>query len=133
MYKSQRYKDPGFDKKTVKYLQAMKLLSFNVLDMEEKEVHPKDKVWMKASVQTARSLRYSWKCSQKPGKKNATCNWYTSGRSLNDDEDFSQEKHAHLQTLGPYFSGESIIQFIDSPERLACLNWRKTISVTTAQ
>ena len=63
-------------------------------------------------------------------KEVATCNWHTSGRSLINDDDFSQEIHAQLQTLGPYFSAESIIQFIDSLERLACLNWKKTISVT---
>ena len=69
MDKSQQYKDPAFDKKTVEYLQAMKLLCFNVLDMEEKKAHPKDKVWMKASIQAAHSLGYSQKGSQKPGKK----------------------------------------------------------------
>jgi hypothetical protein len=52
---------------------------------------------------------------------------------LIDDEDFAQEIHAHLQTLGPYFSAESIVQFIGTPEMLARLKWKKTIPVTTAQ
>jgi hypothetical protein len=67
--KSQQYKDPAFDKKTVECLQAMKLLCFNVLDMEEKKAHPNDKVWTKAAIQTACSLGYCQKGSQKPGKK----------------------------------------------------------------
>jgi hypothetical protein len=118
----------------------MKLLCFNVLDMEEMKTNPKDKVWTKAAIQTAHSLGYSKKGSQKPGKKKSehlhqwlclfiknceeisTCNWDTSGRSLIDDKDFAQEIHAHLQTLGPYFSAESIVWFIDTPEMLACLN-----------
>ena len=61
------------------------------------------------------------------------CNWDTSGRSLIDDEDFAQEIHAHLQTFGPYFSAESIVQFVDTPEMLARLNRKKTISAVTAQ
>ena len=62
-----------------------------------------------------------------------TCNWSTSGRSLIDDEDFAQEIHAHLQTLGPYVSAEAIVRFIDNPEMLARLHRKKTISLTTAQ
>jgi hypothetical protein len=50
-----------------------------------------------------------------------------------DDDDFSQEIHAHLQTLGPYFLAESIVQFIDTPEMLAHINWKTTMSITTVQ
>jgi len=66
--KSQRYKDPALDKKTIERLQAMKLLCFNVLDLDEKKAHPNDKVWTKASIQTAHSLGYSRSDSQNPGK-----------------------------------------------------------------
>jgi len=149
--KSRWYKDPTFDKKTVERLHAMKLLCFNILDMEEKKAHPNDKVWTMAAIQTACSLGYHQKGSQKPGKKKSehlcrwlrlfiedreevpTCNWDTLGRSLIDDDDFAQEIHAYLQTLGPYFSTESIVQFIDTPEMLAWLSQKKTISVAVAQ
>ena len=50
-----------------------------------------------------------------------------------DDEDFAQEIHAHLQTLGPYVAAEAIIRFIDTPEMLERLHQKKTISLTTAQ
>jgi len=66
--KSQWYKDPAFDKKAIECLQAMKLLCFNVLDLDEKKAHPNDKVWTKVSIQTARSLGYSRSDSQNPGK-----------------------------------------------------------------
>jgi hypothetical protein len=52
---------------------------------------------------------------------------------LIDDEDFSQEIHAHLQTLGPYLSAEAIVRFLDTPEMLERLHRKKTISLTTAQ
>ena len=61
------------------------------------------------------------------------CNWDTSSRSLIDNEDFAQEIHVHLQALGPHFFAESIVQFVDTPEMLACLNWKTTISAVTAQ
>jgi hypothetical protein len=55
------YRDPAFDKKTVKHLQAMKLLCFNILDMEETKTNPKEKVWTKMAIQTTHSLGYSKK------------------------------------------------------------------------
>ena len=151
--KRQAYKDPGFDNKTIKRLEAMRLLCFNVLELERNKA-PGEKSrgnWTKASVTTARSLGYSNKNSQKPGAKKAknirkflrlfiddreevpTCNWTTSGRSLIDDEDFAQEIHAHLQTLGKYVSAEAIVRFLDTPEMLERLHRKKTISLTTAQ
>jgi hypothetical protein len=68
--KQLRYKDPAFDKKTVERLQAMKLFCFNLLDMEGEKANPKEKIWTRASIQTARSLGYCKNGSQKPGKKN---------------------------------------------------------------
>ena len=151
--KQQSYKDPGFNNKTIKRLEAMKLLCFNVLELERKKA-PGQKsrgIWTAASVTTARSLGYSKKNSLKPGLKKAkdlrrwlrmfiddheevpTCNWSTSGRSLIDDEDFAQEIHAHLQTLGPYVSAEAIVRLLDTPDMLARLHRKKTISLTTAQ
>jgi hypothetical protein len=64
-------------------------------------------------------------------KEVPTCNWDTSGWSLIDNEDVAQEIHMYLQTLGPYSLAELIVWFIDTPEMLACLNWKKTISITT--
>jgi hypothetical protein len=111
--KRQTYKDPGFDKKTIKSLEAMKLLCFNVLELERKkapgETSRSRGIWTEASVTTARSLGHSKKGSKNPGKKKSkelrrwlrlfiddrkevpTSNWSTSGRSLIDDEDFAQE------------------------------------------
>lgn len=151
--KRQKYKDPSFDPKTIKCLEAMRLLCFNVLELKKSEA-PGEKsrgIWTKASVTTARSLGHSTENSIKPGKKKAkelrkwlrlfiedreevpSCNWSTSGRSLIDDEDFAQEIHAHLQTLGPYVAAEAIVQFINTPEMLERLHRKKTISLTTAQ
>ena len=63
-----------------------------------------------------------------------TCHWKTSGRSLINDEDFSQEIHAHLQSLKPSeVRVEAIVRFLDTPEMLARLKRKKTISVETAQ
>ena len=107
----------------------MKLFCFNLIEMETNKSDLKSRIWTKASVLTARSLGYSKEGSQKPGKKKAeqvcrwlrlfiedceefpTCNynWQTLGRSLIDDEDFAQEIHAHLQSLGPYVSVEAIV------------------------
>ncbi|KAJ3508503.1 hypothetical protein NLJ89_g5715 [Agrocybe chaxingu] len=149
--KRQRYSDPPFDKKTIKRLEQMKLLCFNVLDMEREKKLGERGIWTRASVQTARSLGNMKKGSRKPGEKKAkdlrrwlrlfiddreevpTCNWSTSGRSLIDDEDFAQEIHAHLQSLGPYVSTEAIVRFLDTPEMLQRLHRKKTISLTTAQ
>jgi hypothetical protein len=39
------------------------------MDMEEMITNPKEKVWTKAAIQTAHSLGYSKKGSQKPGRK----------------------------------------------------------------
>ena len=71
--KRQNYKDPSFDPKTIKRLEAMKLLCFNVLELEKAKA-PGEKsrgIWTKASVTTARSLGHSTKNSIKPGKKKA--------------------------------------------------------------
>ena len=71
--KHQNYKDPNFDPKTIKRLEAMKLLCFNVLELEKAKA-PGEKsrgIWTKASVTTARSLGHSTKNSIKPGKKKA--------------------------------------------------------------
>ena len=151
--KRQKYKDPSYDTKTIKRLEAMRLLCFNVLELEKAKA-PGEKcrgIWTKASVTTARSLGHSAKNSITPGKKKAkelrkwlrlfiddreevpSYNWSTSGRSLIDDEDFAQEIHAHLQTLGPYFSAEAIVRFIDTPEMLERLQRKKTILLMTAQ
>ncbi|KAF8162642.1 hypothetical protein B0H34DRAFT_649809, partial [Crassisporium funariophilum] len=90
--------------------------------------------------------------SQKPGEKKSRqlrkwihdfiddreevpiCHWQTSGRSLIDDENFAQEIHAHLQSLKPSeVRAEAIVRFLDTPEMLARLKRKKTISVETAQ
>ncbi|KAF9455866.1 hypothetical protein BDZ94DRAFT_1355149, partial [Collybia nuda] len=119
--------------------------------METNKAPGEKGIWTKASIRTARSLGYAKKGSQYPGKKKSeglrrwlrafiddreevpTCNWSTSGRSLIDDEDFAQEIHAHLQTLGPYVSAEAIVRYLDTPEMLARLQRKKTISLPTAQ
>ena len=137
--KSQRYKDPGFDKRTTKCLEAMKLYCFNIIDMESKKQPGETGIWTKASVQTSRSLGFGKKGSVKPGTHHArqlqewvqtfiddreevpTCNWKTSGRSLIDDKDFAQEVHAHLQSIGPYVSAMDIVHFINTPKMLARL------------
>ena len=146
--KRKTYNDPGFDKKTIKHLEAMKLVCFNVLELEANKApgEMSQGIWTKASDTTARSLGHSIKSSQKPGTKKAknlrrwlclfiddrkevpTCNWSMSGRSLIDDEDFAQEIHAHLQTLGPYVSAEAIVKFLGTPEMLERLHQKKTIN-----
>ena len=63
-----------------------------------------------------------------------TCNWKTSGRSLIDDEDFTQEIYQHLQSLKPEgIHAEAIVRFLDNPNMLARLQRKKTISLKTAQ
>ena len=130
----------------------MKVLCFNAIELKRKKAPgDKTKVWAQAAVLTARTLNYLNKGSKQPGEKKSkdlqwwlqlfiddqeevpTCNWSISGRSLIDNEDFTQEIHVHLQTLGPYVSAELIVRFIDNPEMLACLHWKKTISLPTAQ
>ena len=70
--KQKTYNDPGFDK-TIKCLEAMKLLCFNVLELEANKApgEMSQGIWTKASVTTARSLGHSIKSSQKPGAKKA--------------------------------------------------------------
>jgi hypothetical protein len=69
--KSQQYKDPGFDKRTTKCLEAMKLYCFNIIDMESKKQPGETGIWTKASVQTSKSLGFGKKGSVKPGTHHA--------------------------------------------------------------
>ena len=108
--------------------------------------------WTLAAIETAQILGYVKKGSHKPGVKKShnlrkwvqafiddreevpTCNWEPTGRSLIDDEDFAQEIHQHLQSLKPNeVRAEAIVNFLDKPEMLARLQWKKTISLSTAQ
>jgi hypothetical protein len=74
----------------------MKLLCFNVLDMEEMKTNPKEKVWTKAAIQTTRSLGYSKKGSQKPGKKNQSAFANGSAVSLRIARMFQHAIGIHL-------------------------------------
>ena len=66
----QSYKNPGFDKKTTKQLEAIKVLCLNAIELESKKA-PGDqtKVWAQAAVLTVRTLGYSNEGSNQPGEK----------------------------------------------------------------
>lgn len=136
-----RHPKPGLDKIVAEWLSAMKLFCFNYADMQKKK--PNSPQWQAASLQTAKSLGGNTYMAQ------SLCEWTCvfigdpefmpehhhngkAGCSLLDDDDFAQELHLHLQSMGKYCTTKDIVQYIAQPEVLAKLNRTKTISHTTA-
>lgn len=130
------YKDPGLDRIVTEQLLAMKLFCYNYTTIQKTRNSPK---WQATSLTTANSLRgttymarnlHKWTRAfiadpefvPKHHQKGR------SGHSHINDEDFVQELHLHLQTVGEYCTTEDIVCYVSDPEILAKLNWTKTIS-----
>jgi len=150
--KRQKYKDPGLDSRSRKRLEEMQIFCRTYIDLIEKKGSDTRGVWQEASLTASRLLGHAVPGSKRPGERRSRdlrkwvrdfigdreevplCQWKTTGRSLIDDEDLAQEIHAHLQSLDPSaVGGEAIVRFIDSPEMLARLQRKKSISVRTAE
>jgi hypothetical protein len=52
---------------------------------------------------------------------------------LIDDEDFAQEIHLHLQSVGKFCKVEDIVHYLACQEVLSKLKRQKTISLAMAQ
>ena len=135
--KGHGFTDPGLDKIVTEQLSAMKLFCFNYVDMLKK--NPAKPQWQATSLQTAQSLSHGTYMAR------TLCEWTRdfitnpefipehhhkgqTGQSHIDDEDFSQELHLHLQSIGEYCTTDHIVQYVARPEVLEKLNWKKTIS-----
>ncbi len=135
------FKDPGFDRIVIERLSGMKLLCHNYAEMHERNLASSQ--WIAASLLTAKSL------GSGPHLARSLRKWIhafisdsefipehyhkgKTGHSLIDDEDFAQELHLYLQSVGEYCTTQDIIRYIAQPEILIKLNRTKTISHATA-
>ncbi|KAK0495602.1 hypothetical protein EDD18DRAFT_1354057 [Armillaria luteobubalina] len=129
--KKKGYKDPEINRKQRIALEHMKIFSHTYLEMEKAKRPGEGNKWMAASLQTAaidRKGPYLAGCLRKQlwqfiADRNETPEWdfHTCGCSLLDDEDFAQELHLHLQSLGEFITAEDIVHYIDTPEMLTRL------------
>ena len=135
------FTDPGLDKIVTERLSAMKLFCFNYIDMSKK--HTAKPQWQAASLQTAQSLgrntymartlrEWTREFINNPEFVPEHHHKGRTGQSHIDDEDFAQELHLHLQSIGEYCTTDHIIQYVARSEILAKLNRTKTISHATA-
>jgi hypothetical protein len=135
------FRDLGLDRIVAERLSAMKLFCYNYIDMQKGQLNSPQ--WQAASLQTAKSLGGSsymaWSLRDWTRAFLANPDFIPehnqkgrAGHSLIDDEDFIQELHLHLQSVGEYCTTEDITHYIGHPDILAKLNRMKTISHATA-
>ena len=139
--KGSGFEDPGLDRIVMERLSGMKLLCYNYVEMQK--VKPTSSQWGAASLRTANSLGSNIYMARAlrdwthvfiadpefiPEHHQNRC----TGRSHIDDDDFAQELHLHLQSIGEYCTTEDIIRYVALPEILAKLNRKATISHATA-
>ncbi|KAG6874568.1 hypothetical protein C0992_007456 [Termitomyces sp. T32_za158] len=140
--KGRGFKDPKLDKVTIRRLEGVRLFLGAYVRMEKK--HPKQHGnWMEASNQTAefsckksryaRSLRNWSRAFINDQREIPGNNHGKASKSAIDDEDFAQEIHLYLQSIGKYVKAEDIIKYCQQPDVLAQLKRTKTISLATGR
>jgi hypothetical protein len=138
------FKDPDLDRIVMERLSGMKLFCYNYIQMQDEKVaSPGSSQWGAASLHTANSLggnvymarslrEWTRAFIADPEFIPEHHQKGRAGRSLIDDENFTQELHLHLQSIGKYCTTEDIIRYVARPEILAKLNRKATISHATA-
>jgi hypothetical protein len=138
---AQRFQSPPFGRVVQEHFEQMKHFCYTFWDMQKE--NPSSSQWMSASLTTAKYYRKGpylahCLCSQVHSfiknseyvpehfKRGSAC------RAAIDDEDFAQELHMHLQSVGEYCTLNDVIDYVAQPEVLEKLNCKHTISCQTA-
>ena len=137
------YKDPDLSDHLRGRLEGMRMFLWKYCDAESGSQGGHGSKWTAASLDTAHSLERGpyyarklreWTHEFIADRNEVPESQYGSwSKSIIDDEDISQEINLHLQGLGRYIKGMDIVHFLDTPEMLARLKRKKTISLATAQ
>jgi hypothetical protein len=137
------YKNSGLDRVTRTHLEGVQMFLGAYVCLEtDRPGHQGN--WTEASHTTAvmhcetvyhAKKLHEWAQSFINDRKEIPENNYGKGSrsAIDDDEDFAQEIHLHLQGIGKYIKAENIVQYCAQAEVLMRLKRTKTISLSTAR
>ncbi|KAF8981566.1 hypothetical protein BDQ17DRAFT_1438365 [Cyathus striatus] len=113
------------------------------LDCIKQKLYPGSRKWQEASLESAKYFegtaylamnlqRWTHEFVNNPEFVPEHCQQGKKGQSAIDDEDFAQELHLYLQSVGEYCNLDDIIKYVTQPDVLERLGQKKTISKDTA-
>lgn len=136
------FESPVLDRITHERCEQMKHFCYTYWEMQKDE--SKRSKWCLASLKTAKYFRKGSYLARN------LRNWVhafikdpeyipehqhkgSAGRSRIDNDNFAQELHSHLQSVGEYCTLDHLIEYVGRPAILAKLGRAKTISKATAE
>jgi hypothetical protein len=131
------YIDPNLDTLTRQRLEAMQLFLWLYTD-KTSPIYGQPGTWTAASKQAAHNLRKDawlarklceWTRAFILDREDLPINCYGEWNvSMLEDEGLAGEIHLHLQGVGKHVKAMDIVQFLDTPEMLKCLDRKGPIT-----